>query len=486
MCQYLVYCVVIMDISTTPRIFKRAKILATVGPATANAETIQAMVDAGVNGFRLNFSHGGHEERPEQIHWVREASKKAGKPVAILQDLQGPKIRLGDFDGPVEVRQGQELRLKYNGTFGGTEVPIQYDLSDKVKAGERLFIFDGKVRTTVLGTEPQVVRVRVENDGVILQRKGLNLPDTDFGGDILTSKDLRDIEFGVTQDFDYVAISFIQRASDVQLLKDLLKKYGSDAKVIAKVETPAAIADENLEEIVKISDAVMVARGDLAVETSPEVVPIVQRKILALCQKHGKISIVATQMLMNMVEHPEPTRAEVSDIANAVITGADCLMLSDETAMGKYPIEAIATMKRVILYTQEHEPVRPLLYSDEAHRAGRQDSISSAVTTLAHQIGAAAIICETKTGATARSIASHRPAMPIVSVTSVPRVAQQLTLLYANKSFLSPDGESVGYELAKALRAKNFFDAGTTVVVVSGKQPGVPGGTDTIRVRVLE
>ncbi len=470
----------------TLRIFKRAKILATIGPATAHPETIQAMVNAGVNGFRLNFSHGGHEERPEQIAWIREASKKAGKPVSILQDLQGPKIRLGDFEGSVEVRKGQELRLKYKGAFDGTEVPVQYDLSEKVKKGERLFIFDGKVRTTVLGTEPQVVRVRVENDGVILQRKGLNLPDTDFGGDILTAKDLRDIEFGLTQDFDYVAISFIQRANDVQLLKDLLKKSGSDAKVIAKVETPAAIADENLEEIVKISDGVMVARGDLAVEASPEVVPIVQRKILALCQKHGKISIVATQMLMNMVEHPEPTRAEVSDIANAVITGADCLMLSDETAMGKYPIEAISTMKRVILYTQEHEPVRPLLYSDEVHRAGRQDSISSAVTTLAHQIGAQAIICETKTGATARSIASHRPAMPIVSVTSVPRVAQQLTLLYANKSFLRPDGENVGHELAKELRAEDFFDAGATVVVVSGRQPGAPGGTDTIRVRVLE
>jgi pyruvate kinase len=475
-----------MNTSTTSRVFKRAKILATVGPATASPETINAMVSAGVNGFRLNFSHGGHEERPEQIRWIREASERAGKPVAILQDLQGPKIRLGDFEGEVPVHKGQELRLKFNGTFDGTEVPVQYDLSEKVKEGERLFIFDGKVRTTVIGTEPQVVRVRVENDGVILQRKGLNLPDTDFGGDILTPKDIRDIEFGVTQDLDYVAISFIQRASDVQQLKDMLKKHGSDAKVIAKVETPAAIADENLEDIVRISDAVMVARGDLAVEASPEVVPIVQRKIIALCQKHGKISIVATQMLMNMVEHPEPTRAEVSDIANAVISGADCLMLSDETAMGKYPIEAIATMKRVILYTQEHEPVRPLLYSDEAHRADRQDSISSAVTTLAHQIGAQAIICQTKSGKTAFSIASHRPAMPIVSVTSVPRVAQQLALLYANKSFLRPDGETVGYELAKELRAQNFFDAGATVVVVSGNQPGVPGGTDTIRVRMLE
>jgi pyruvate kinase len=475
-----------MNTSNTPRIFKRAKILATVGPATDSYEQIEAMIKAGVNGFRLNFSHASQEQAIRWTGWIRQASEVCAKPVTILQDLQGPKIRLGDFDGPVEVKQGQELHLTYNGTYDGGQVfPIQYDLSTKVKEGERLFIFDGKVRTTIVGVEPQVVKVRVENDGIILKRKGLNLPDTDFGGDILTEKDLRDIEFGATQDYDYVAISFIQRAADVAQLKDLLKQHGSQARVIAKVETPAAIADENLEEIVKTADAVMVARGDLAVETSPEVVPIVQRRILALCQKHGRISIVATQMLMNMVENPEPTRAEVSDIANAVISGADCLMLSDETAMGKYPIQAISTMKRVILYTQEHEPVRPLLYREDEHSDNRQDSISSAVTTLAHQIGAKAIICETKTGTTARSIASHRPTMPIISVTSVPRVAQQLTLLYANKSYLRPDGENAGYELAKELRDQNIFEPGTTVVVVSGQQPGIAGGTDTIRVRVL-
>jgi pyruvate kinase len=475
-----------MNTSITPRIFKRAKILATVGPATDSYEHIEAMVKAGVNGFRLNYSHTSQEQAIRWTAWIRQASETCAKPVAILQDLQGPKIRLGDFDGPVQVKRGQELHLTFNGTYDGSQVvPIQYDLSAKVKEGERLFIFDGKVRTTVLGVEPQVVKVRVENDGVIMKRKGLNLPDTDFGGDILTEKDLRDIEFGVTQDYDYVAISFIQRAADVVKLKELLKQYGSNARVIAKVETPAAIADENLEDIVQVSDAVMVARGDLAVETSPEVVPIVQRRILALCQKHGHISIVATQMLMNMVENPEPTRAEASDIANAVISGADCLMLSDETAMGKYPIEAISTMKRVILYTQEHEPVRPLLYREDEHGVGRQDSISSAVTTLAHQIGAKAIICETKTGTTAFSIASHRPSMPIISVTSVPRVAQQLTLLYANKSYLRPDGDNAGLELGQELRSQGVFAPGTTVIVVSGKQPGIAGGTDTIRVRVL-
>lgn len=473
--------------SKAPRVFKRAKILATVGPATDSYEKIEAMVKAGVNGFRLNFSHATEEQAIRWAGWVRQASEACEKPVTILQDLQGPKIRLGDFEGRVDLKKDQELNLVFKGSYDGENTfPIQYDLSKKVKAGERLYMYDGKVRTTVLSTDEATatVHVRVENDGFVLQRKGINLPDTDFGGDILTPKDLKDIEFGVTQDYDYVALSFVQSASDIKLLKDMLREKGSEVKVIAKVETPAAIADENLEEIVKVSDGVMVARGDLAVEASPEVVPIVQRKILALCQKHGRISIVATQMLMSMVDAPEPTRAEVSDIATAVISGADCLMLSEESAMGNYPIEAIATMKRVIMYTQEHEPVQPLLYRPE--EPSRQDAISSAAITLAHQVGAKAIICQTKTGVTAMSIASHRPTMPIISVTPVTRVAQQLTLLYANKSYLRDDTDTVGFDLAKELREKDMFDAGDMVVIVSGQQPGIPGGTDTIRVRVLE
>lgn len=474
-----------MQPQSIPRIYKRAKILATIGPATHSYDAVKSLIQSGVNGFRLNFSHGSNEERLQQIAWIRRASAELDKPVAILQDLQGPKIRLGDFDVPkIEVRAGDELRLTYGAQCDGkTVIPVQYDLSKKMRQGERLYIFDGKVRTTVVGVEPGTVMIRVENNGILMKRKGINVPDTDFGGDVLTEKDMRDIAFGAELDIDYVSMSFVQTAADIENLKAALARHGSDARVIAKIETQAAIDPENLEAITKAAHGVMVARGDLAVETSPEIVPIVQRNILALCQKHGKISIVATQMLISMVDSPEPTRAEVSDIANAVITGADCLMLSDETANGEYPLEAVATMKRVILYTQENAPVRPLLY--DADNDTLQDAISSAVTTLAQQIHARAIICETKTGQTARSIASHRPSMPIISVTSVPRVAQQLALLYANKSFLKDDGERAGLDIAKELRANNFFDAGDHVVLVSGKQPGVPNGTDTIRVRTL-
>ena len=465
-------------------IFKRAKILATLGPATNSYEAIENLIRAGVNGFRLNFSHGSYEERDQQIVWIRTASQKLNKPVAILQDIQGPKIRLGEVkDNNYDVKKGDELVLAYGAEHNGNTVPVQYDLSEKVKEGERLYIFDGKIRTTVVGLGDKSVTVRVENDGKLMSRKGINLPDTDFGGDILTEKDYRDLEYGAKTDIDYVALSFIQSAGDVEAARGFLAEKGSTAHLIAKVETKAAIEDEELERIVEASDGVMVARGDLAVEVGAEIVPIVQRRIIGLCQKHSRISIVATQMMASMVDSPEPTRAEVSDISNAVIIGADCLMLSDETANGSYPLEAVATMKRAILYTQEHAPVRPL---DVPERTSSQAAaICAAAKSLASQLDARAIIAETKSGATAAQIAAHRPSRPIISVTSEPRVAQQLALLYANKSFCRPDGERAGLELAKELVEQDFFDEGSTVVLVSGRQPGLMGATDTIRVRTL-
>ncbi len=301
---------------STPKVFKRAKIIATVGPSTDSYEMIQEMVAAGVNGFRLNFSHGTHEERLIQIPWIRKAAKEAGKPVAIIQDLQGPKIRLGDFDGVVEVTAGQELTLVHGREAKPPHIlPMQYDLSAKMKAGERLFLFDGKVRAQVKSVGTGEITVVIENDGMLLKRKALNVPDTDFGGDVLTPKDIKDIAFGALQDIDYVAMSFIQNAADITKLRAILDEHGrQDLRIIAKIETPAAVSEQNLEDIVKTADASMVARGDLAVETSPEIVPIIQRKILHLAQKHGKISIVATQMLASMQLSPEPTRAEVSAV----------------------------------------------------------------------------------------------------------------------------------------------------------------------------
>lgn len=465
-------------------IFKRTKIVATLGPATNDYDKIEALIRAGANGLRLNFSHGSFEERDAQIAWIRQASRTLKKPVAIIQDLQGPKIRLGNLTDNVEVKTGDELLLTYEAEHHDNVIPIQYNLAPKVQPGQRLYIFDGKVRTTIQEVYDNTVKVRVENDGVLMSRKGLNIPDTDFGGDILTEKDLGDIEYGSHQDIDYVALSFVQRAEDIVTLRRILDEKNSSAKIIAKIETRSAIEDENLGEIIKVSDGVMAARGDLAVEAGAEVVPIVQQKIIGLSQAHGKLSIVATQMMASMVDNPEPTRAEVTDVALATMWGADAVMLSDETAMGSYPLETVQAMKKVIVYTQEQAPVQPVFYRDD--RSAKHDAISAAAVTLAQQLKVTAIVAQTKTGMTAASIASHRPSLPIISVTADPRVAQQLALLYANKSFLQPEGERAGLHLASNLKEAGFFGEGEVkVVVVSGIQPGVSGGTDTIRVRTL-
>lgn len=470
-------------------LFKRTKILATIGPSTNSPDMIEQMTRAGVNGFRLNFSHGTYEERDAQIPWIRQASAKIGKPVAILQDLQGPKIRLGNLQHNIDVKKGDLLTLEYGIEHDGANLlPVQYNLAEKVKVGEPVYIFDGKVKTIVTEIPREMaIVVRVENDGVLMSRKGLNLPDTDFGGDILTPKDMQDIEYGADKDIDYVALSFVQSDSDIDNLRQILTGLGSTAQIIAKIETKAAIAGNMLEKIVKASDGVMVARGDLAVEAGAEVVPIEQRRIIALCRKHGKLSIVATQMMASMVDSPEPSRAEVSDVASAVILGTDAVMLSDETANGSYPLETVAAMKKVILYTQEHSSVATISDFIPGIKT-RGDAISSAAVSLADQLGASAIVAETKSGATAAKIAANRPNLPIIAVTSEPRSAQQLALSYANKSFIRPDGEKAGLELAKQLKSDGFFEGEgpKTVVIVSGKQPGLIGGTDTIRVRVLE
>lgn len=471
-------------------VFKRTKILATLGPITSTPEMIENLILSGVNGMRLNFSHGDYEERTDQLRWIREASAKVGKPVAILQDLQGPKIRLGALqDNRFEVKKGDEIVLdnaivEHDGT---ANLPVQYNLAQKVKVGEPIYIFDGKVRTTVIEIPSETaIKLRIENDGTLMSKKGINLPDTDFGGDILTPKDLRDIEYGLGQDIDYVALSFVQSPDDIHNLRQILVAGGSQAQIIAKIETKAAIKDEVMEEIVKATDGIMVARGDLAVEAGAELVPIVQRKLIALCRKHGKLSIVATQMMASMVDAPEPTRAEVSDVANAVIQGADSVMLSDETANGSYPLETVQAMKRVILYTQDHASVAPITDYMPTKNLKR-DAISTAAVRLAEQLNATAIIAETKSGATASNIAGHRPNLPIISVTSEMRAAQQLGLSYANRSYVRPDGDEAGYDLAKELKATGLFGEGpTTVIIVSGQQPGIVGTTDTIKVRVLE
>jgi pyruvate kinase len=463
--------------------FKRSKIIVTIGPSTSNYRSILAMMKAGANGFRLNFSHGTHEERVEQIAWIRKASRAYGKPVAIIQDLQGPKIRLGDFDGIINVRLGQSLAFKYKSDYESTGyIPTQYDLAKKVRRGERLYLFDGRIRTTITSVANGIVHVRAENDGILVKRKGINLPDTDFGGDIITTKDKADLTFGSTQDIDFVALSFIQHARDITKVRTLLKNLGSSAKIIAKIETKAAT--ENIDEIVQEADMVMVARGDLAIETLPESVPVVQRKIIGLGLRYATPTIVATQMLASMTEMPEPTRAEVSDIATAVILGADCVMLSDETASGKYPIQSVEIMKRVILYVQEHNPLN-VSFDTPEHKLNRQQAISSAVINLTDSIEATAIVVETLSGETALQIVAHRPIVPVIAVSSSNTTVQQLALAYGVKSYNRPVDPLAASKLTDWLLTSKVLKKGNIIVTVTGKYPGVVGTTDTIKVRVL-
>ena len=463
--------------------FKRVKIIATLGPSTDSYESVLKLIKAGANGIRLNFSHGTHEERTRQIKWIRQAAKEYGKPVAIIQDLQGPKVRLGDFEGVVTVKKGAGLSFKYNADYEKTgHIPTQYDLSKKIKRGEQLYLYDGRVKTTVTSVRDGVVHVRAENDGILIKRKGMNLPDTDFGGDIITTKDKADLAYGSTQDIDYVALSFVQTAEDIINLRRLMKNLGFKARVIAKIETKAAV--ENIESITQETDSVMIARGDLAVETPAESVPIVQRKIIGLGLKYCKPTIVATQMMASMTEAPEPTRAEVSDVATAVLVGADCVMLSDETANGKYPIDAVKIMKRVIKYSEANSPLKAVFPQNEQHDT--QAAIPKAVVHLAETVRAKAIVAETKSGATALQLASLRSEIPLIVVTDEVSTAQQLAIVYGAKSYVRPAHKEAAMKLTDWLLKEKVLKKGDMVVTASGRYPGVVGTTDTIKVRMLE
>ena len=476
------------SISVPLKEYKRTKIIATCGPATNSYEKVYDMINAGVNGIRLNFSHGTYDERLRQIKWIRQASKELGKPVAILQDLQGPKIRLGDFENKIEIKKDQLLCFGLGVSYETSGIiPIQYDLSKKVHPGERMYLFDGKVKCLIDNVQKGIITAIAQNDGYIVKRKGINLPDTDFKGDVITSKDKKDIAFGATQDIDYIAQSFVQTADDVKNLKKALRALDSKAKIITKIETVAAL--DNLEEIIQESDAVMVARGDLAIEVAPEVVPIAQRQIVNLCLKYTKPVIIATQMLASMMASDEPTRAEVSDVATAVIIGADCVMLSDETAMGDFPIEAIKTMKRVVTYAEQHGLINTVFHNpnhkDDSLKTTKQEAITSAIITLAEEVRATAIVAETKSGITALKIAARRPQKPIIAITSDQRIANQLTIVYGIKSYVRPDNKLASTKLTNWLEKNKVLKKGDILVTASGLYPGVVGATDTIKVRIL-
>ncbi len=465
--------------------YKRTKIIASLDLSNIDYEHIVRMIESGVDGIRLNFSQGNHNEYLTAIKHIRKASRSLVKPVSIIQDLKGPKVCLGSFDGVIPVEKGQTIRLRYGADYIREGiVPINYDLSKKAKRGEKLYIYDGQIKSTITSVKDKTLSITIENNGILLPHKGINLPETNFDGDIITAKDKKDIVFGLENDIDYVAFGFIQAHTDVLRMKRHLKNLGSTAKIISKIETKFSLDD--IEKIVECSDAVMIARDDLAIETEPETVPIAGRIIVGLGHKYSKPTIIVTHMMVNIGENPEPTKVEVGDVATAVIIGADAVMLSDESTSGKYPMQAIEFMNKVITYTEQNSPLTAVYEHEYADSKTKAGAISNSILSLANSIGANAIITETKSGSTAFNISGHRPKQIIIGVTASEKVYRQMAILYGCIGYIRQDEQHQGFNMASALLKKKLFNSGDIVVITSGIHPGVVGTTDTIKVRVLE
>ena len=464
--------------------FKHTKIIATIGPASRDPQILESVVRAGANAIRLNMSHGSHDEHHEVIRRVRKISEKLGKPLAIIIDLQGPKVRLGELPGDGVVLKGNErISFKYGEHYErGKPLPMQHDVSRYVQKGQPLYLRDGMIQIEITGIKGKVITGKVLNTGIVFSKQGINLPDTDFGGDIMTNKDVDDAKFAAENDVDYVALSFVQSQKDILNLRKQLTKLDADCGIIAKIETKAAAS--RLKEVIASSDGVMVARGDLSTETRPEQVPVLQKRIIDQARECQKFAIVATQMLESMVDSPQPTRAEVSDVSTAVVQGADAVMLSAESAVGKYPRATVALMDRIIKYTEAHRLLN--ITASKFGEATAQNAISAAAITLAKQIDAKLIIAETFSGRTARNLCSFRPETMVIGVTPSRRTYQQLALVWGARSYLIKDPTKAAAETVKMLREEHSLMPGDKFITAAGRNPGVTGGTDTLQLQVID
>jgi len=460
----------------------RAKIVCTLGPASSTAETIDALIDAGLDVARINFSHGTHEQHARTIAIVRELSKKRGCPIAILGDLQGPRIRIGDLVSPRQLEAGADVVLCPEEAARGDEMPITYEgLASDVHVGDRILIDDGLIELVVLDVSAPRVVARVVHGGEVKSHKGINLPGVNVSAPSITEKDRADAAFAVDQGLDYLALSFVRRAADLAELRAFVPK---SVLLIAKIEKDSAL--ENIESILRQSDGVMVARGDLGVELPFEEVPIAQKKIIKLANIIGRPVITATQMLESMIEHPRPTRAEASDVANAIIDGTDAVMLSAETAAGAYPRLAVQAMRRIISEIEQH-PVKRARDGDRAGEivATTEETIAAATDTAQRMLGAPIIIVFTKSGFSARIVSAHRPAVPILALTDEPRTFCQLALVWGVIPQLVPHCRTYEEMVTRArdvVLSRGLAKAGDRVLVTAGVPFDVPGTTNVLRV----
>lgn len=463
---------------------RRAKIVATLGPATSTYETVRALIDAGVDVARLNLSHGEHSVHETNLANVRRAADDAGRAVAVLVDLQGPKIRLGRFeDGPYELDEGDIFTITTDDIVGNREVSSTTfkGLPQDVKPGDFLLIDDGKVRVEVTATDYTTVTTRVVVAGAVSNNKGINLPGVAVNVPALSEKDEDDLRWGLRAGADLIALSFVRNATDVVRVHDIMAEEGVKIPVIAKIEKPQAV--DALEEIVDAFDGIMVARGDLGVELPLEAVPIVQKHAVELARRNAKPVIVATQMLESMISNPVPTRAETSDVANAVLDGADAVMLSGETSVGEYPVVVVETMARIIESTEEHglERIAPLI----AKPRTQGGAITLAALEVAEFVEARYLCVFTQSGDSARRLSRLRSRIPMIAFTPEPAIRRRMALtwgIHSNLVDLVQHTDLMYHQVDDHLLGNGLAEVGDRVVVISGSPPGIIGSTNDLRV----
>jgi pyruvate kinase len=472
---------------------RRAKIVATLGPASSDPDTIQKLLETGVDVARLNFSHGRLEDHADVLDRIRAASRRLVKAVAVLQDLQGPKIRTGPLQaGKVGVllENGAEIVISTEGEFAGDEKLISTTyrhLAEDVRPGDRLLIDDGLIELRVLSTDGVRARCEVIEGGVLKEHKGINLPGVALRAQALSDKDRRDLAFGLAHGIDYVALSFVREAGDLDLCREEMQRNGRVVPIIAKIEKPEAI--DHIDGIIEKADGLMVARGDLGVEIQPERVPNLQKELLTKANAAGKPVIVATQMLESMIEHPRPTRAEATDVANAIWDGADAVMLSGESASGRYPVLAVQMMDRIVREAEAHSQRSKLPLPDRWAGPGPVPAvIAGAAVRAAHEAQAVAVVCFTLGGTTARLLAHHRPHVPIIAFSPDQAIRRRVALFWGVvPKIMEPirNADLMCDMVSDRLLADRIASPGDRIVLVYGSPMGIAGATNSIRIHQI-
>ena len=472
---------------------RKTKIIATIGPASSSPEMIKKLIETGMNAARINFSHGDHESHGVTIDTVKKVREELNMPIPLILDTKGPEIRTKLLEKePIELKKGNKFTLTTDDIIGNEEkVSVTYaDFAKDLSVGSTVLIDDGLIELKVLEINGNDVICEIINSGMLGSRKGINLPNVSINLPALTKKDIDDIKFGIKKGFDFIAASFIRSADDVKQIRKVLEENnGSDIKIISKIENREGV--DNLDSILEVTDGIMVARGDLGVEIPFEEVPLIQKEMIAKCKDKGKLVVTATQMLESMVSNPRATRAEVSDVANAVLDGTDAIMLSGETAKGKFPVEAVNTMVRIAKKVESSFDYVKAFYNKKMNPCSNiTDAISHATCTTANDLSAACIVAVSKTGFTVREVSKYRPASAILALSDDERVLRQLNLTWACYPYLVNVNEIISGDFfentAKIAKEKGFAKTDDIIVTVAGTPIGQTGSTNTLKSQVIK